>query len=334
MRFLCLVLLVAGVANAQPDYGFNFVTIGAPGNRGTLPEETPDNPFQSIGAVNYEYRIATEKLSNAQYLEFANTYGQYVHTLQAARDVAGYWLTPVPQDDGSYRFEVEDNRLNIGAGMSWEMAARYCNWLSNNKGTTQASFENGAYDTSTFINTLPYPAQLQHNPDARFWIPSLDELVKADYYDPNKFGQGQGGFNYYPNSSDTPLVEGLPGTGAETIGNLLWQNNPNAGPLREFPLGQYPETQSPWWLLDVSGTLQDWTASSDQASHAFVRVVGSVAGVDYWSAQDRLGLPWDDTPFQSFGNALRLASVVPSPAPVSVLVCFLIKAMGNRRRFE
>ena len=331
--FSVLALWVAG-ANGQPDYGIQFVTVGAPGNRGTLPEETPDNPFQSIGAVNYEYRIAKTKLSNAEYLEFANVYGRYVNTLEDARDLSGNWLSPVPQSDGSYRFQVEDSRLNIGAGLSWEMAARYCNWLCNDKGSDLAAFSNGAYDTSTFAHVFPPPHHLQHNPGARFWIPSLDEMIKAAYYNPNKFGDGQGGYNYYPNSSDNRLVEGLPGTGAESIGNLLWENNPDAGPLRDFPLGQFPNTQSPWGLLDVSGTLPDWTASSDQDSRASLRVVGSIAGVAYWNSLDRLGWPGEAGPYGDYGYGLRIATLVPSPAPMLALVFVLVGALRNRRRFS
>src|SRR5690606_9083232 len=88
--------------------------------------------------------------------------------------------------------------------------------------------------------------------EARFWLPALDELIKAGYYDPDRYGEGQEGYWKYPNGTDTPLVFGPPGEGdwgwAED--DELWE---------ELTPGRYPHTVSPWGLLDIVGTRVEWT---------------------------------------------------------------------------
>jgi hypothetical protein len=74
--------LAAGGALAQqvpPSYGHDFVTIGAPGNRGTLPSEQPwaEFPDQAVGAVGYEFRITRTEVSANQWLEFARAYAPF-----------------------------------------------------------------------------------------------------------------------------------------------------------------------------------------------------------------------------------------------------------------
>ena len=72
--------------------------------------------------------------------------------------------------------------------ISWRMAAIYANWLHNDKSTARSAFLNGAYDVSTFgyINGDVATDQAAHHPSARYWIPTLDEMIKASNYDPNK----------------------------------------------------------------------------------------------------------------------------------------------------
>ncbi|MGE3108212.1 MAG: hypothetical protein AB7G11_07555 [Phycisphaerales bacterium] len=55
--------------------------------------------------------------------------------------------------------------------MTWEMSARYVNWLQNNKASEQWAFESGVYDTSTFFRDeqgRPHH-QTVPSPGARFW---------------------------------------------------------------------------------------------------------------------------------------------------------------------
>src|SRR2546423_4156406 len=71
-----LALTVSRVAVGQgppPDYGIDFVTVGAPGNVAASPIDYPDlgDPF---GAVDHDYRIARTELTVAQWFPFVQAY--------------------------------------------------------------------------------------------------------------------------------------------------------------------------------------------------------------------------------------------------------------------
>jgi len=332
--FSCMAtaLAAAGLfshpALAQPEpFGIDFVTVGAPGNRATLPDETPLDPDRPRGAVDYEFRIAREPLAASQYLVFANAYGPYVRDLGTALQVASNWLNMHLQTDGSWRFSLRDDWSNVAAMTDFEMAARLVNWLHNDQAAEQWAFEGGVYDTSTFAHTIPPPHQLTPAPGARFWIPSLDELTKAVYYDPDKGGPGVGGYWLYPNSSDTPLVAGLPGTGAESIGDTLITTNRTLG---EWALGQYPATQTPWGLLDVSATVPALT-STLAGSSGSMSAVGSLAQSHFFAQFDRIDGDTRGDMWFGLGSAIRLASPIPSPGLMALLPAVALSRFRRRR---
>jgi sulfatase modifying factor 1 len=137
-------------------------------------------------------------------------------------------------------------------GITWREAAMYVNWLNNDKATDLWAIMDGAYDVSTFgfEQGIGYTDQAAHHPDARYWIPTLDEWLKAVYYDPDKEGLGDGGWWMYPDGSNTPLTVGPPGVGETNGGPFDGANN--------IPLGAYGVT-TPWGLLDASGGAAEWT---------------------------------------------------------------------------
>ena len=65
-----------------PDYGFEWATIGDPGNRATLPNEVlraawlldDGEPFPEYGAVGYVYRIRITEVSLGEWMEFVAAY--------------------------------------------------------------------------------------------------------------------------------------------------------------------------------------------------------------------------------------------------------------------
>ena len=213
------------------EHGIEFVTVGDPGNRPTRPEE--GNPLfadvhQPRGAVAYEYRIARTEVTLRQYVEFVEAYLpleiERTGRVLGAPDFAGRGITT---DLGGARIRG-GHSPNQAADMSWEYAARYVNWLHNGKVNEPWAFDTGAYDTSTFTQNPDgtYNHQVAHSPDARFWIPTQDEWIKAAYWDPQK-DDGKGGYWLYPNSSDQESRPGLlPEEGGER----------NAGPGELFPL--------------------------------------------------------------------------------------------------
>jgi hypothetical protein len=214
---LSTALVMANPATAQPAPPLGFVTIGAPGNRATIPSEVPSNPGLEIGAVAYEFRLTRTEATVEQYAQFANAYLRWNPQRALDNEVLS---TLAPTGDGRVQFLPENAQLPVT--LSWRTAARWCNWLHDDQADRADAFENGAYDTSTFV-TMPGGVvldQLTRSPGARFWIPSRDEWTKGAYYDPHRYGQDVGGYWRQPNSTNIPLESGLPSAGGETNAGL------------------------------------------------------------------------------------------------------------------
>ncbi|MEO1585236.1 MAG: SUMF1/EgtB/PvdO family nonheme iron enzyme [Planctomycetota bacterium] len=329
---------VQGVFAQQPppDYGFDFVTIGDAGNdpwMGTDVTGRITNP----GAVNYEYRIARFETRTSQFIEFMNVIGS-IDPNRASIVAPTFWgASGSFQPDGTVRFTQfsEESGDYPVVGISWRLAARYANWLHNDKAATADAINFGAYDTTTFESdpdTGDLLDQVSRSPDARYWIPSLDEWFKAAHYDPNRNGPGEGGYWDFPNGNNEPLTPGLPGEpGAETSYRV-----DEAG-FNELtiPVGAYPETQSPWGLLDVSGGATEWTETYLPGQEQRTRIWGgSLAGEDrgLLTNEDAIGFIGADSPQIPGGRVgLRIASAIPSPSS-AVLLGMVMVVGGTRRR--
>lgn len=303
-------------AAPPPDYGLDWVTVGAPGNAPTPPDLYISALPRSAGAVDHEYRIMRTEVTNGQWFEFVRAYQPYYTGSTVDPRFTGFGIVFL---GGSY---VLDRPANEPATMSWEYAARYVNWLENGKGANRESFESGAYDTSTFTFNPDGSAnhQVAHNPDSQFWIPTEDEWVKATYFDPNRYGPGQPGYWRHPGSQDTPLASGNPEGGGQT----------NAG---EFGgprgIGSYPEIQSPWGLLDTSGGAFEYTETVwNTFSRTRIRRGSQFLDLSY-EFSDSI-----EFPFQTLNTGvsigLRIASSVPAPG--SFIVLFVGIAMSSSRK--
>ncbi len=320
---------MSAVAAAQPvpSYGIDFVTIGAPGNRHTIPEEVPQAPWVQRGAVDYEYRLSRTEITIGQFAEFVTAY-------QAVRP--GLYLSLEADEVGNFTYlgvAPSGARYNPAHSQypnqpSWRMAARFCNWLHNGKVNERWAFESGAYDTSTFglaPNGVDYTDQFTRSPGARFWIPTINEWVKGTFYDPNRYGAGQGGYWPYTNSSETVPISGLPGEGGETNAGF---NVPPGGIMN---VGSYPGFQSPWGLLDTSGGTREFTED-----YYFDSTQRWAAGTFYadWghfiNESPVLGGSSGYNPDFSGFIGLRLASAIPAPGTV-VLGAFVAIGVGRRR---
>jgi len=316
-----------------PDYDFQWATIGAVGNEPWFGDPF-FSPVNGRGRVDYEYRIAKTELSTGQYLEFINTFAPM--TAQLAEDLRPASWGGVP--DPNYAFGTR-YRLQQGVpqadlvplnGISWRAAAMYCNWLHNDKTPALWAIQSGAYDTSTF-GELPdgtLTDQVTHSPDAKFWIPTLDEWTKAAHYDPHKNGLNQGGYWLYPTTSDAAPVSGRPGEiGAETAAGT-----PSDGDyVAEYvPIGSYSYVTSPWGLLDTSGGGSEftefWAVDSRliRGSRAYVtqspEIYDHIAQLQSVRAYSRAG-------------TLRVVSIIPTPSGALGLVgCAFIYSSRRRRR--
>jgi hypothetical protein len=305
--------------------GFQWTTVGAPGNaawNGT--PFVPDGASQRIqgrGSVAYAFNISRTELTIGQWSEFLNT---MFRGPRAAANIAVFdeiegraplsraGATPlgIIFDDGPIRPTSAVAAVSPMYELGWRQAALYCNWLHNNRTNDANLIRTGAYNSNTWGQEgAPTPTitdEAARMPGARFWIPSLDEWMKASFYDPNRYGANQGGWWTNGMSGDFVPVYGPPGVGQYGAPDLV-----------NWPVGQYPGSQSPWGLLDVVGGVQEWTEERNSSSRFFATGwLGSVVnpGIGYFD-----------------GVGVRVASIVPTPTTMSVVGAFMVWGTLRRR---
>lgn len=319
-------------ADGPPNYDFQWATVGAPGN--TAYDGGSSGLFAGRGSVGYSYRITKHEISTAQYLEFLNTFSTDLGDPYLLSQAWGGFV----QDSSytgpgrKYKLETPSSGAWPVVGISWRNAARYCNWLQNGKSPTLAALASGAYDASTFgtdsdgkVTDAP-----THLPGAQYWIPTLDEWMKAAHFDPQRYGPGQPGYWNYVNSTDLPLVPGLPGVGQTSAG---FSTNEEA---RQIPLGAYADQVSPWGLLDLSGGGEEWTETSLRADDRKDRWYDGRAFGEFGD------LPWDVDSIELAGATLatinggdstfRIVSAVPAPSGVVAFMIPALLAVTRRRK--
>lgn len=333
--FSCAAFALAGPP--PNDYDFDFVTVGAVGNAPYSGDSEGGNAGR--GQVNYEYRIARMEVTTAQWMEFVNTFSVQ------GNDIAGpgrifSWGAVV---DNTYNGPGRRYKLNPAApnaalypvfGINWRDCAQFVNWLNNDKSPSPEALTHGAYDTSSFTqnpnNSLN--DQLFHDPDAKYWIPTLDEWLKAAHYDPDRYGQGQEGWWEYSTMSDTPPIPGFPGVGQTSAGDPQGLGEPSR---LSIPLGAYPDTVSPWGLLDASGGSVEWLEEPFSPSFLTSRgAAGSRAGSTFSDMLyfDHAGAIDGGIPSLGGGRfGLRIASSVPLPGAAPCLFIALQLTTHRRR---
>jgi hypothetical protein len=185
----------------------------------------------------------------------------------------------------------------------------------------------GAYDTSTFgEDSQGFPTdQVSALPGAKFWIPTRDEFVKAAYYDPNRNGEGEGGYWTYPDAGDEPLIPAFPQDGGET--NSFIPPNFESPSL---PVLSYPNVASAYGLHDVSGMSRELTSTRFLNGVDFY-VSGSQAGIDGSEFNDQVLFIMQRGLFEGrFG--FRIATSIPAPGTATGVIALSIMCLSRRRR--
>lgn len=336
-----LVVLVwlefgAGVVQAQ-TYEIDWVTIGDVGNPAY--DDPRDGDLDGRGSVGYEYRIGRFEVTTGQWMEFVNTFSTQSDDMAFFGKPVFWGAATDPDYDGPgrhyvLRTDIETPEMLPVGGISWRESAMFANWLHNNRSSDLSAIEDGAYDTSTFTTNGDgtYNDQWTHHPDARFWIPTLDEWAKAAHYDPDRYGDGQGGWWGYSISADEQPIYGPPGEGQANAGFEL----PRSGEW-DIPLGAYEDVRSPWGLFDVAGGAQEWIEEVVWPDHPNNRALdGSYAGSPDYIAEvdDRVSRLGGSLPPWSRGHytGLRIAAAVPATGTVTMLAIALVGAGAIRRR--
>ncbi|MBO6740969.1 MAG: SUMF1/EgtB/PvdO family nonheme iron enzyme [Phycisphaerales bacterium] len=227
----------------------------------------PGGELAGRGSVPYDFRISRYEITTDDWLDFANTFATMSDELDELVVGSIRWGARVdfsyqgPGNRYVYNTQLEfPGRAPIK--VTWRQVAMYCNWLHNGKSSDPATIHYGAYDTTTFGRTdddFGYTDQSTRSCDARFWIPSLDEYLKAAHYDPDKNGQGPGWWAY-GHSSDDPPMQGLPGVGHTVMG---MSSDDIGQSVLFYPLGAFEDVISPWGLFDLIGGNPEWTEEWD-----------------------------------------------------------------------
>ena len=316
------------LAGPVPDYDFDWATIGDVGNAPYTKTMGP-NIGDQVGSVGYKYRIATTEVTSSQWSEFATAYAPYVPELVTYQtQFGGRFNRRRENPDGSVYYTPISGTENVGEMVGWEFALAFSNWLHNGKINEQWAFETGVYDLRhTWWNDPDGGTAIpERSPDARFWLPTEDEWIKAMHYDPNRNGLGQGGYWLYPDSSDTPLVPGYPEDFGQTDAGLDI-GDPNA---HYVPVGSYADVMSPWGLFDGSGGAKEFVNGYDP-EREWMTVLGSERfdpSPEYWDLMEA-SFPASSLSFWGF----RLASTVPAPGLASWLcvgTCLLARHRSRR----
>lgn len=194
----------------------------------------------NLGAVAYSYKISKFLVTNTDYALFLNSVARnHQNNLYTRSGNNPIWpfdarLTTSPyggieqigtSPDIAYSVKI-DMELKPVVFVNWYDAARYVNWLSNNKpspGTlTSGSTETGVYNLN-FSNPNPIPSA-GISDKSSYWIPNRNEWIKAAYYTPNKNGSGPGYYLYATQSDVAPdnVTSNNQGLANNTV------NNPNS----------------------------------------------------------------------------------------------------------
>ena len=205
-----------GSGNNQ--FVIEFVTIGDPGN----PADTTGDP-NPAGAVNYTYRIGKYEISE-QMIDKANAAG--------GMDLPHAGLGP---DQPATR-------------ISWFNAARFVNWLNEEKGALPAYKFDEAGEFQLWEPEDPGydPDNLFRNGLARYFLPSADEWYKAAYYDPS-IDQ----WFDYPNGMNTPPIPVASGT---EPGTAVW-DHPYGQEFADVTQAGGP---SPFGTVAQAGNVSEW----------------------------------------------------------------------------
>ena len=196
-------------SNKNNIIGFRIVSSSSPLNPLSLPyfvnigDTGNSNDNTGYGSVNYVYQIAKYPVTNCEYATFLNavasstdTYALY--SIYMNNDIRGGINRS--GNSGSYTYSIKSNMGNKPVvWVDWFCAARYCNWLHNNRPTgiqNSSTTEDGAYTLNGAMGGI----SISRNVNAKYSIPTENEWYKAAYY---KGGGTNAGYWDYATQSDT-----------------------------------------------------------------------------------------------------------------------------------
>ncbi len=267
-RVAALLCMLTACLPVVGQVDIDWVTVG---NAGNAPDTVTDfitGTQMQHGSVAYEYRISTTEITYGQYGEFLNAV--------AASDPNGLW-DPINATndrtgflrfgtDGNYTYQLRANYANKPVNhVSWNDAARFCNWLTNGQPTgpqDASTTESGVYVFSG-TNTLTAINRDLNNGDQVF-LPTEDEWHKAAYHHPAAQGGPSDSYWLYATQSNSaPTVATTTSSGSVSNPGLNVANY-LSGATWGFEVGHLSSvgtagSASFYGCADMNGNVEEWT---------------------------------------------------------------------------
>ncbi|MFZ4115529.1 MAG: SUMF1/EgtB/PvdO family nonheme iron enzyme [Chthoniobacterales bacterium] len=276
LLFLLLSLFVMRCAHSsEPSYKLTLskleelkpiniecMLVGDPGNSADI--------VTQLGAVAATYYIGKYEVTVAEWCAFLNavaTQGD-PHGLYDTRMTYDPLVASIEyqrNDDGSYHYNPITGRdLFPITYVSYHNALRFCNWYQNGQlnrqqgdQLAQMSTENGAY---TF-NIVDGEEKALPSEDARYFLPTEDQWIKAAYYAGGGLDQK---YWLYPTQHDAPPNHGDPANmiddGEGFYSNIATVSNN----IVIRPVNFFEETQGAYGTRDMGGNVTEWITRIDR----------------------------------------------------------------------
>jgi formylglycine-generating enzyme len=289
--------------------------------------DNPPGPFGS-GSVGYEYRIARDEVTNAQYAQFLNaraTIGDPLRLYNASMGTdlrGGITRSGAGKVSDPFVYATKPNMADKPVNyVNWYDSIRYANWVGNG-GDATADTESGGY---TILGGTPIPSngnQIFRNLGATVFLPSNNEWTKAALYDP-----GAGYWTYGTRSDVLPTGATADANGAVSnpgpnVANYNFSADWNGQNGNVTTVGSCgPNSTSYYGLDDATGNVSEWCEDIDFSQTQPLRALrgGSWADPEFaiFDGEFASATPGIELNFWGF----RLASAVPEPGAMSLAVC-------------
>lgn len=299
-----------------------------------------------VGGGDWNFALSRTEVTQGQWIELTNMLADveipsdrpWSSSLLAMLNTLA-WTGPGLDATGfgtQGRLKFEATELGAAIAVSqqaWFGSALYCNWLHNDKAATLDAILSGAYDLRAWdeLDGQTWSA-VTRSPGAKFWIPTYDEWAVGAFYDPNRNGQGLPGWWQYTNRLDREPISGPPGEGETSQG---WDTEPVSDLPFLLPVGSYPESQSPWGLLDTSGGRSEHLEDRYVFAGGDRMWTGSQAGLtgaqDAQRRLEHIGYFGAESPLTMTRIGFRIATVPAAPSFLGITLLGIPFSTRRRR---
>ncbi len=304
---LAALFFCAGVSFADTfgsganSFEIEFVTIGNPGN-------PPTWTLVPVGAVPYEYRIGKYEISE-----------QMIDKANAESALAGSPLN-ITKDTRGPDYPA--------TSITWYEAAKFVNWLNTSTGSVPAyKFDDsGDFQLWTPSDAGYDASNLYRNSLAKYFLPSIHEWHKAAYYNPSTGTY----FTYPTGSNSTP--DGVNFPEDPNFDAVFYDGglNPNPNVINNVGL------LSPYGTAGQGGNVIEWLETAGDWRNMSPGEGRLIQGGGWGSTSSAMlntntggGL---GPIYESNSIGFRVATIVPEPITVSLLVFGVVGLIGMGSR--